>query len=517
MHAPLKRQYSTGTAPSHRKRTLQHPQLRETVAKEQDVDPTKTIGSEEGKITSHASKLQSAALALCDMDIEVVLSCLKRFDHLSVLLGVPDSDIRECLASAKFASKLAHADGSNIMTHTLVVNQSQQMSHLGTGLGFHEQQVEHGFGEYSDQIGIVISQQTNQNNGQYPLLPPFTSQKSVGLAFAGVEAHAQDLPNWPWTPSFPPNSNAGQIPYPLYSSSPAMAPNIPFARSDLEITTMIPPGFQLEYGDSTTLDPVPQVDFGSPPYPSSSSHSILGNYDATSTKPLGGKSVWSRKSRFASKKPAIFDCVACTKSFARESDHRCHYMEAHEKSVTFSCNHCRNDFYLEKRFTEHHKRCHKDCPTRFYSDRTEGCVTRVANSKRVAHGCGLCAAPFSNLDDYLKHIEGDHTCWRSRGQHVSDDKIIHGLLQQPLVAGAWQAARDVTMMYTWERKDAERLKDCLEFARVEAGSIPGSPDTLSRTLAKMACECAVTRPRESAGQTDHKNPDICLSIQSQKV
>jgi hypothetical protein len=54
--------------------------------------------------------------------------------------------------------------------------------------------------------------------------------------------------------------------------------------------------------------------------------------------------------------------------------------------------------------------------------------------KEVAYGRGICAAPFSVLEDYLKHMEWDHLRWRQKDHHISVDEIICGLLQQRLVA-----------------------------------------------------------------------------------
>ena len=73
---------------------------------------------------------------------------------------------------------------------------------------------------------------------------------------------------------------------------------------------------------------------------------------------------------------------------------------------------------------------------------------------------------------------------------MSSDKNIQGLLQQPLLAAAWEAVSDATSIYTWRPKDAQRLKECLEYARLEPGSISDDPQTLPRALAKMALDCA---------------------------
>lgn len=147
-------------------------------------------------------------------------------------------------------------------------------------------------------------------------------------------------------------------------------------------------------------------------------------------------------------KPTKFDCTACTKSFKRERDHRSHYKEAHDKPVTLSCNHCQNHFYVEKRITEHHKKCHQDCSATSDGQWKDRCVSRITKARRVAYGCGICAAPFNALEDYLKHMERDHSGWRQKGHHISVDKIICGLLQQRLVADGWEVVKDPTLTYT---------------------------------------------------------------------
>jgi hypothetical protein len=357
------------------------------------------------------------------------------------------------------------------------------------------------------------------DHGHNPELPPYTQPKPGGPFLASTAAHSQDAISWPYPPTFPPNFH--QIPPYLAQSSPDIELDISFERSGLEEPSRLPPRYELEYAGSTTQGHLTQVELSTPPYESSDSHSMLSNHSVILSKCFGVTVDRTQRTKDdpepVGRKPAIFDCPACTKSFAREFDHRSHYKEIHDKPTKLSCNHCRNDFYVEKRITAHHKRCHRDCPTTLDGDWKDRCVSRTENSKRIAYGCGLCATPFADVEDYLKHMEQDHPRWRCDGLYMSDDKVINGLLRQPLLAEAWEAVRDPALIYTWRPNDAERLKDCLEYGRLESGAIQDDPEILAQALARLALDYAVTKPVEDAVQDDLTNPNPRLTTCSQEV
>ena len=100
---------------------------------------------------------------------------------------------------------------------------------------------------------------------------------------------------------------------------------------------------------------------------------------------------------------------------------------------------------------------------------------------------------------------------------MSDEKTIDGLLHQPLVAEAWEAMRNPYLTYTWQPKDAERLKGCLEYGRVDSGAIEDDPVRQARMLAEMALDCAVSKVVAHAPRTETGNPDLHLRVRSHKA
>src|SRR5256885_1063694 len=173
MQASLKRQHSTGNGPSNRKRALQDPCLPDLVPSEQHLDPTHANVPTKDQNMSHFLRLPSAALALCDLDIEVVMFCLSRIKHLNALLDFSDSDIRNSLASAKIARQFRLADHLKITTHILVVTQSLQTSSIPTTLGHHELRAEPGFDTYANSAGLMAPQPTDLADSQYSMPAPY--------------------------------------------------------------------------------------------------------------------------------------------------------------------------------------------------------------------------------------------------------------------------------------------------------------------------------------------------------
>jgi hypothetical protein len=75
----------------------------------------------------------------------------------------------------------------------------------------------------------------------------------------------------------------------------------------------------------------------------------------------------------------------------------------------FLVTNCKNHFYVEKRITEHHKKCHQDCSATLDDQWKDRCVSRITKARRVTYGCGICVAPFGALEGYLRHMEQDHS------------------------------------------------------------------------------------------------------------
>ena len=104
MPPSLKRQHSTGAGLSNHERKHQSPYPPGSTADEEQRKNPVMIG--EGWNNPRVSKLHSAAFALRNIDIEVLLSCLNNLDHLGVLLDFPVSEIQGALALAKATRQL---------------------------------------------------------------------------------------------------------------------------------------------------------------------------------------------------------------------------------------------------------------------------------------------------------------------------------------------------------------------------------------------------------------------------
>lgn len=103
MKASLKRYNSTGAGLSNRKRVLQGLCPQDSMARQERREITNCAAPKEGLKVSPISRLHSAALALREMDIDVVLSCLNKVNDLTALLPFSESDIRKTLTWAKAA------------------------------------------------------------------------------------------------------------------------------------------------------------------------------------------------------------------------------------------------------------------------------------------------------------------------------------------------------------------------------------------------------------------------------
>jgi hypothetical protein len=96
--ASLKRPHSTGATPFTRKRTIQPLHHRKPGADEEGANLTRPNFPRDGGSIPHISRPCVAALALRDIEIEVIFSCLKKIEHLSALRGFRECDIRDAFA-----------------------------------------------------------------------------------------------------------------------------------------------------------------------------------------------------------------------------------------------------------------------------------------------------------------------------------------------------------------------------------------------------------------------------------
>ena len=90
---------------------------------------------------------------------------------------------------------------------------------------------------------------------------------------------------------------------------------------------------------------------------------------------------------------------------------------------------------------------------------------RIQQNKFYA--CGFCMALFGTLAGYLNHIDQQHYRNHETLEHWDGNKVILGLLQQPLVREAWQrilASKFLSeqLSFTWEKTARSGLQHLLE-------------------------------------------------------
>ena len=83
------------------------------------------------------------------------------------------------------------------------------------------------------------------------------------------------------------------------------------------------------------------------------------------------------------------------------------------------------------------------------------------------YACGFCMALFGTSPEYLNHIDQQHYRYHETLQHWDGNKVILGLLQQPLVREAWQRILALNSLseqlsFTWEKTVGSGLQHRLE-------------------------------------------------------
>ena len=113
------------------------------------------------------------------------------------------------------------------------------------------------------------------------------------------------------------------------------------------------------------------------------------------------------------------------------------------------------------------------------------------------YACGFCIALFGTSAVYLNHIDQQHYRYHETLEHWDGNKVILGLLQQPLVREAWQrilASNSMSeqLSFTWEQTVGSGLQYRLE-----------TSEEAPEALAKAAFTTSVngSRQLESIPQT----------------
>ena len=162
----------------------------------------------------------------------------------------------------------------------------------------------------------------------------------------------------------------------------------------------------------------------------------------------------------------------CSDTFSSEDSFRSHIREFHESRAFLTCLHCQAEnekrtFTLEKRFKEHHDKCHPTCTTKFGPGGLPTCVKRDHLPRKTFFGCWFCVAGFKSLELYMKHLYRKHSDPHAWDASPSHNMVIRSLLTRSGVAEIWQAITAGQTLDSWPKSDITELIQDLEVCRTD--------------------------------------------------